>query len=402
MRKKGRKVAPGRRSSGALVALVMAFALAACSVAAGDTGPGRGQRFSAAGHGGPILKNSATSSSRAVANLSPPQKRPVHFGVGLTIVTWDEVQGTTENFVTGTSQPGRTMQVEILYPTLGQPSSVLALAAPAYRFGPYPVVVFAHGYKVDPNTYRALLTSWVQAGYVIVAPFFPDTSLPAVQAQQGADTESDIFNQPSDMAFVVSQVFAAAAGSAPTHASYLAGLVDPAQLILAGQSDGGDTVAGLMYDKVYAATRASMPVKPIAVAIFSGAELSRAADVFSPSPGGPPVLVVQSLTDACNDPANSSQIYNMLTGEKWFLAIDNSTHLGPYVGLGAAAPVVEQVTTGFFDLATRRGNITPVALGRDGNRPGISTITNAPRVPWYTAPGSFVDGCTLPPGAPTD
>ncbi len=106
------------------------------------------------------------------------------------------------------------MQVEILYPTLGPPGSVVDLAAPAYRFGPYPLIVFAHGYNVDPNTYRALLASWAGAGYVVAAPFFPDTSLPAVAAQQGADTESDMFNQPGDVAFVVSQVVAAAGGSA--------------------------------------------------------------------------------------------------------------------------------------------------------------------------------------------
>jgi len=157
-----------------------------------------------------------------------------------------------------------------------------------------------------------------------------------------------------------------------------------------------------MYDKVYAATRASMPVRPIAVAVFSGAEMSRAADAFSPLAGGPPVLVVQSLTDSCNDPSNSSQIYNMLTAPKWFLAIDNSTHLGPYVGLGAAAGVVEQVTVGFFDLAARRANSSPAVISRAGNRPGISTISDAPSVAWYPAPGSDVDGCTLPPGAPTD
>ena len=90
---------------------------------------------------------------------------------------------------------------------------MLPLATPAYRFGPYPVIVFAHGFDVDPDTYRALLVSWVEAGYVVVAPFFPDTSLPAIEAQHGVDTEADIFNQPADVAFVVSQVVKAAEGS---------------------------------------------------------------------------------------------------------------------------------------------------------------------------------------------
>jgi len=72
------------------------------------------------------------------------------------------------------------------------------------------------------------------------------------------------------------------------------------------------------------------------------------------------------------------------------------------VGLGAAAAVVEQVTAGFFDLVAHRGRTTAALLGREGNRPGVSTLTNAATVPSYPAPASGVDGCSLPPGAPTD
>ena len=200
------------------------------------------------------------------------------------------------------------------------------------------MIVFAHGFDVDPNTYRALLVSWVAAGYVVVAPFFPDTSVAAIEAQHGVDTESDEFNQPGDVAFVVSQVVEAGHGTAPPYAAYLVGLVDPSRLILAGQSDGADTVAALLYDHAYAATLASMGAQPRAVALLSGAEWTREEDVYSAPPGGgPPVLVVQSLTDACNDPADSSELYNMLTGTKWFLALDDATHLGPYVGLSDGA-----------------------------------------------------------------
>ena len=168
-------------------------------------------------------------------------KAPAAFGVGVSVATWTDTRGTTENFYEGTSSPGRIMQVEILYPTVAVKARVVKpWAAPAYRYGPYPVIVFAHGYDVDPNTYRALLVSWVAAGYVVVAPFFPDTTLAAIQAQHGVDTEYDIFNQPADVAFVVSQVIGAAHRSPPPYAAYLAGLVDPAHLILAGQSDGAD------------------------------------------------------------------------------------------------------------------------------------------------------------------
>jgi hypothetical protein len=359
--------------------VLLAVAVTACSVAAGDT-------------------HKEGARPRKVV-----ERPPAVFGIGLGIVTWTDPQGSTENFYEGTTSPGRILKVEILYPTLkSKAPAVVPLATPAYRFGPYPVIVFAHGFAVDPDTYRALLVSWVEAGYVVVAPFFPDTSLPAIEAQHGVDTELDIYNQPADVAFVVSQVVKAEEGSPSTRVGYLAGMMNPDRLILAGQSDGGDTIAALMYDRAYGATRASLARRPVAVALLSGAEWTRAGDLYTaPSGLGPPLLVVQSLTDACNAPANSSRLYNMAKAPKWFLALDDATHLGPYVGLSTAAPVVEQVTRAFFDLESGRATVKPQILAEDGDRRGISTLTSAPSVPSYPAPAFLASACLPPPGAPT-
>jgi hypothetical protein len=407
------RVVPGRSSArafGALVLLVAAGALAACSAAAGDTHLGAtppGAVGHAKGHDvrGDAQSGAAAGASPALTGKGrTSDKAPAAFGVGLSVATWTESHGSTENFYEGTSQRGRLMQVEILYPTLDvKAPAVMPWAPPAYRYGPYPVIVFAHGFDVDPNTYRSLLVSWVEAGYVVVAPFFPDTSLAAIEAQHGVDTESDMFNQPGDVAFVVSQVVGAAHGSPPPYAAYLTGLVDPAHLVLAGQSDGADTVAALLYDHEYARARASMPVQPIAVALLSGAEWTRTEDVYSaPGRGGPPALVVQSLTDSCNDPADSSHLYNILTGAKWFLALEDATHLGPYVGRGAAAAAVKKVTAGFFDLEAGRGKVTTAILGQEGDQPGVSTISSATSVPLYPAPPYVPGACAAPAGAPTD
>ncbi len=396
--------APGRnpgKARGTLVVLVAAGLLAACSSAAGVTNTATKPPQSGVGRAG---RSAGAAATGLASHVRVPYKRPAAFGVGMSIATWTEEHGSTENFYEGTSRPGRTMQVEILYPTLASRTrGVTAWATPAYRYGPYPVIVFAHGFDVDPNTYRALLVSWVAAGYVVVAPFFPDTSLAGVQAQHGVDTEADMFNQPADVAFVVSQVVGAAHGSPPPYAAYLAGLVDPARLLLAGQSDGADTVAALLYDHEYARARASMAVQPAAVALLSGAEWTRAGDSYSaPRGGGSPVLVVQSLTDSCNDPADSSELYNMLTGPKWFLALEDAPHLGPYVGDGAPATVVERVTAGFFDLEVGQGKVTTATLAREGDQPGVSTITSVASVPLYPAPAWVPGACSPPPGAPTD
>ena len=39
--------------------------------------------------------------------------------------------------------------------------------------GPYPLVVFAHGYGVGPGSYGALLSRIASAGYVVAAPTYP-------------------------------------------------------------------------------------------------------------------------------------------------------------------------------------------------------------------------------------
>jgi hypothetical protein len=92
----------------------------------------------------------------------------------------------------------------------------------------------------------------------------------------------------------------------------------------------------------------------------------------------------------------------MLTGPKWFLALEDATHLGPYVGDGAGALVVERVTTDFFDLETGRAKATPAILGQEGDRPGVSTISSTASVPLYPAPAWVPGACSPPPGAPAD
>jgi hypothetical protein len=373
-----------RRALAGLVVVAAAGTLAACLSAGGAT-----HTTTTKPHHVTVVKH----------RRSP--KPPNSFGVGLVMATWTESQGYTENFYTRTTTPGRVMQIEILYPSVKvRAPDLVPGAAPAYAFAPYPVIVFAHGYGVDPNTYRALLQSWAEAGYVVVAPFFPDTSIEAIEAQHGVDTEADMFNQPGDIAFVVSEIAEAGRGKAPPGAALLVGLVNSSRLILAGQSDGADTIAGLMYDKVYASTLASMAVQPKAVVLLSGSEWLRSEDVYSPpGGGGAPALVVQSLTDACNDPADSSLVYNMLTGPKWFLALEDATHLGPYMGYGVAADVVENVTVSFFDLAVGRGDVTAETLAQHGDQAGVSTISSAASVPLYPVPPYTPDACAPPGGS---
>src|SRR5690242_18539158 len=70
----------------------------------------------------------------------------------------------------------RSLDTVVRYPAVG---------------GPYPLIVFAHGYALTPATYRRLLLAWTAAGYVVAAPAFP---LEKADAAGGPD-ESDLVNE---------------------------------------------------------------------------------------------------------------------------------------------------------------------------------------------------------------
>src|SRR5579864_6973925 len=97
---------------------------------------------------------------------------------------------------------------------------------------PFPLIVFGHGFAAEPADFARLLVGWTRAGYVVAAPQFPVENANA----PGGPDESDLINQPADVSFVISQLLAAGA----TGSDLPRGLIDPARIAVASQSDGGD------------------------------------------------------------------------------------------------------------------------------------------------------------------
>ena len=73
--------------------------------------------------------------------------------------------------------------------------------------GPFPLIVFGHGFAVTPAPYAALLRAWARAGYVVAAPVFPLGNANA----PGGPNERDLVNQPRDMSFVITRIWRPAA-----------------------------------------------------------------------------------------------------------------------------------------------------------------------------------------------
>jgi predicted dienelactone hydrolase len=214
----------------------------------------------------------------------------------------------------------------------------------------FPLIVFAHGFDLTPTTYRLLLRSWARAGYVVAAPRFPRTSPGAV----GGLDESDIVNQPGDVRFVIGRLLRANRSPAsPLHA-----LIDPAEVAVAGHSDGGETAFAVAFDACCRDPRIRAAI------VMSGAELTLGGGLSKMR--APPVLVVQGTADTINSPWNSTRVFDVATGPKDYLRLKGAEHLPPYSEPGPYERVVSRVSLDFLNAYLKHLNGARAKLMIDG------------------------------------
>jgi pimeloyl-ACP methyl ester carboxylesterase len=143
-----------------------------------------------------------------------------------------------------------------------------------------------------------------QRGFVVAAVDFPRTN-----CHLAGPDESDLVNQPADVAYVIGRMLAASTGPR----GFLAGLVDPGKVAVAGHSDGGDTVAAL------AANTCCQDPAVSAAIVLAGAEWRPMAGSYF-TRATPPILFVQGDADNINPPAASIVMYRHdTTGPRFYL-----------------------------------------------------------------------------------
>lgn len=231
-------------------------------------------------------------------------------------------------------QPRRLVTI-IRYPARGPASrGDVTGAVPQRAAGPFPLVIFGHGFAVTPEPYAPLLRAWARAGYVVAAPLFPlgNASAP------GGPNENDLVNQPRDMSFVITRLLAASRARGGT----LSRLIDSRRIAVSGQSDGGDTALSAAYDSHFRDRRIRAAV------ILSGAEIPGVGgyDFEAPSP---PLLATQGTADTINPPSLTDTFFGAAPAPKFLLALLGAPHLGPYTDEQPQLSIVERVTTAFLD-----------------------------------------------------
>jgi dienelactone hydrolase len=252
----------------------------------------------------------------------------------------------------------RTLVTYVRYPALAGTTGAAATPAP----GPFPLVVFAHGYDDTPATYASLLNSWARAGYVVAAPLFPLTNPRA----PGGPDEADVVNQPADVSFVISQLLAASVSPGP-----LLGLIDARHIAVAGQSDGAETALAV------ADSRRDHDARVSAALVLSGAEMSGIGG-YSFVPGGPALLAAQGTDDAFNQPRFTYAYYRAARRPKYLLRLLGAGHLPPYTTEQPQLAIVERVTRAFLEAYLKGSASARAELAPFGNVSGTAALVSEP------------------------
>jgi dienelactone hydrolase len=265
---------------------------------------------------------SVSASTPAQASASPPRQRV--FSVGLRVLRLVDRSRTIHG-----GEP-RTLSTYVRYPAQGAADGRDHLNATPAPQGPFPLIVFGHGFAVTPTIYAPLMRYWTRAGFVVAAPVFPLGNANA----PGGPYEPDLVHQPADMSYVISSLL--------TGGGSLAGLVDPARIAVAGQSDGGDTALAVAYDRRYRDPRVRAAV------ILSGAEIPYTGSFDFPTVG-PPLLATQGTDDTINPPELTETFFAAAHRPKFLLWLTRAEHLPPYTDEQPDLAIVERVSTAFLE-----------------------------------------------------
>jgi dienelactone hydrolase len=243
------------------------------------------------------------------------------------------------------SAPSRTLVTEVYLPR-GK--------------GPFPLIVFAHGFGGNPGKLTQMLSAWARAGYVVAAPTFPLTNdlTPAPQILV------DYVNQPGDLSFVIDQMQKRSRRSD----SPLSRKVDARHIGLAGHSLGGVTVYGAAFNECCRDPRVDAAV------VMDGRDAPFGESRFSFR--GTPLLIIHLTGDPVVPLSYAQDIYDQARPPKYLMALSQGVHFEPFEDVpNPHDAAVVATTIAFWDAYLGDEPGARRAIVRAGTEPGLSTVT---------------------------
>ncbi len=172
--------------------------------------------------------------------------------------------------------------------------------------GPFPLVVFVHGYDITPLAYARFCRSLARAGFVVAAPSFPLED----PTRGFGVTRSDLPNEAVDVSFVVDALY-----RSPLRSSLAQ------EVAVVGHSDGADVALMVGYE----------------LHLFDPRVRAIVADAPDPIDrpirnGGPPLLLIQGDADPVVPYASSQEVFAELRVPTAYVTLLGAGHLPPIQG----------------------------------------------------------------------
>jgi predicted dienelactone hydrolase len=234
--------------------------------------------------------------------------------------------------------------------------------------GPFPLIVFSHGFGGSGQDSVNLLRAIASAGYVVAAPDFPLTSSSAPGGpQRGVDAPEA---QPADVRFVIDELLRLSA--ALDHP--LPGRIDPSRIGVAGHSMGAGITMGVAFNSCCrdARIRAGVLLAVDPPTLYRG-------EYFVPPTV--PVLIVHGDQDEALPYQAARRAFTIAEPPKFFLTVVGGDHNWPYTAAAApaGARVVVAAIVDFFDTYLKSRPEGLRRLRADTARPGVTRLESALR-----------------------
>jgi len=191
--------------------------------------------------------------------------------------------------------------------------------------GPFPLVVFVHGYDTGPLDYRRFCSALASTGYVVAAPSFPLED----PARGFPLDRTHLSDEAADVAFVISAVDQGGALR-----------IDRSRVAVVGHSDGADVALLVGYG--------AGAVDPRVGAVVADApDPMSATAVASPVP----LLLVQGTSDSVVPYSASESVFGQIDAPVSYLSLIGADHLPPIAGGTPWTPVLDAAVSRFLDAS---------------------------------------------------
>jgi dienelactone hydrolase len=215
--------------------------------------------------------------------------------------------------------------------------------------GPFPLVVFVHGYDKGPSDYARFCSALASSGYVVAGPSFPLED----PARGFPLDRSHLADEAGDVSFVITSLEQRAAAL---------DLV-PGAVAVVGHSDGADVALLVAYGAGTADSRVD--------AVVADAPDPMAAD---PAPSSVPLLLVQGTDDPVVPYSSSQTVYGQVDAPVVYLSLVGADHLGPIMGGTPWTPVLDEGVARFLDATVAHRGPGPVGLADQVADPPLTTV----------------------------